>query len=123
MKKILLYMFALVALVTTGCSGTSLITSWTPDESETVIKYKKIMIIGLLGNRFIELRQKTEAIVAKDLTNIGINAISAYETFGPKEFQQLNEKEVVSKMKELGVDAVMFIALLDRIKEKDWIPG
>jgi len=43
--------------------------------------------------------------------------------YGPKEFDQLNEQQAIEKLKSKGVDAVLTIVLLDKTKERYYVPG
>jgi len=55
--------------------------------------------------------------------NRGQWAECACELYGPKEFDQLNEQQAIEKLKSKGVDAVLTIVLLDKTKERYYVPG
>jgi hypothetical protein len=43
--------------------------------------------------------------------------------YGPKSFEALSENEVIQKLDNSGIDAVITIVLLDKEKEKYYAPG
>src|SRR5690606_4934556 len=56
------------------------------------------------------------------LTAKGVKARSAYQVYGPKYFDR-NEKQALRKLRKEGADGVMTIVLLDKTKEKNYVPG
>ncbi len=123
MKKILFVAAAAALALLCSCSSTSLVTSWKAANAPKVGTYQKVMVVGMMGAKDLEMRQKGEAAVVQTLAKSGVAAVSSYELLGPKEFRKMSEQEVVAKLKNDSVDAVMFVVLLDRAKEKDWVPG
>ena len=53
----------------------------------------------------------------------GIEAFSAIESYGPLFLSELQETEAINKIKGQGFDAVLTVVLLDKEKEKHYIPG
>ncbi|HVI47904.1 MAG TPA: hypothetical protein VM802_23755 [Chitinophaga sp.] len=119
MKKKLIALFSLFLF---SCSSTQLVTSWKAPDA-TVRKFNKILVAGLMGAKDRELRENVEAAMVQNLKAKGINAISAYTTYGPKAFEGLTDKEAAKKISADGFDGAFTIALLDRSKERNYTPG
>jgi hypothetical protein len=58
-----------------------------------------------------------------DLQEKGYNAVSSLREYGPKAFDGMDEAAAISKLKSSGVDAVITIVLLDKKKERYYVPG
>ncbi len=81
------------------------------------------MVIGLIQNNDRDLRGKMENHLVADLAEIGYAGISSLNEYGPKSFENSKEVEVLTKLGNSAVDAVITIVLLDKQKEKYYIPG
>lgn len=105
-----------------GCSTSRITHSW---KAETIPakKYNKIMVVGLIQDNDRNLREKMENHLTGDLAERGCMAISSLKEYGPKSFENMKEEEVLNKLKNSGIDAVMTIVLLDREKERYYISG
>jgi len=112
----------LIILLSSGCSSLK-ITSYWKEGNRDIKDYKKIMVIGLIRETDRSLQQNMENHLVKDLQLIGYNAISAFQFYGPKSFDRMEENEAVGKIKNNGIDAVLTIVLLDKKKERKYIPG
>ncbi|TCK85694.1 hypothetical protein [Albibacterium bauzanense] len=120
MKKFILPIIAL--FIFSGCSSTRLVSSWkAPDE--TVKQYNKVLVLGLMDPKNLELRENLEKGLVQGFLTNGMASGSAYIEYGPKAFEKLTEKEAVAKITDNGYDAVLVVALLDRSKDKDYVPG
>jgi hypothetical protein len=80
-------------------------------------------VLGLIRESDRSIREKMEQHLLGDLKERGYNAICACEEFGPKAFENMTEKEAISKLANSGIDAVLTIVLLDKTKEKYYVPG
>ena len=121
MKNILL--IATLLFVAAGCGAGSYITSsWTASNIQPQ-KYKKIMVLGLIGEPDRSLRENMENHLVGDLKALGYDAVCACNEFNPKAFENMNEKEAITKLHDSGIDAVITIVLLDKTKEKYYVPG
>ena len=58
-----------------------------------------------------------------DLKELGYNAVSSVQEYGPKAFDKMDEEAALSKLKNSGVNAVITIVLLDKEKERKYVPG
>ena len=61
--------------------------------------------------------------LTEDLAMLGYEAVSSFATYGPKAFEGMGEKEVMEKLKKENIDAVLTVVLLDKEKERYYIPG
>ncbi len=123
MKRIkFLIVFAIFGLLA-ACNSTKVTSSWvSPDATAVNLSVKKIMVAALLPDKDRELKKSMEKKLVRELNEKGINAVSAYEMYGPKYFPQ-NEKKAISKLQEEGVDGVLTVVLMDKNKEERYNPG
>lgn len=121
MKKIKGIGFALL-LIVAGCSTSKITTSWKA-ENTSPQKYNKILVLGLIREADRTIQEKMENHFVGDLKELGYNAISSMQEYGPKAFDKMDEEATLSKLKNSGVNAVITIVLLDKEKERKYIPG
>ena len=81
------------------------------------------MVVGIIKDSTAALRKDMEVHLANDLKNIGYNAVSALNEFGKGGLANLEQEETYIKLCNKGIDAVITIALLDRKKEKLYVPA
>lgn len=117
------YMFYAVMLVILASCATSKVTNVWKADYATPGAYKKIMVVGMVKNSDHALRNRLENHLVGDLTALGYTAVSAYELYGPKSFEGLKEEEAISKIRSSGADAVITIVLLDKSRERYYVPG
>ncbi len=105
-----------------GCSSSKITHSW---KSDTAINahYNKILVVGLNGDDDMAMRAKMEEHLVGDLKALGYQAIPSLEKFGPKALSFRDEDSVVNELKNSGIDAVITIVLLDKEKERYYVPG
>lgn len=121
--KHLLKIVASSLLLFWSCGPTSRITSsWKAPEVEAK-KYTKIVVLGLIRDADRTIREKMEQHMVGDLKELGYDAVCSCEEYNPKAFEGLNEKEAIAKLRNSGVDAVLTVTLLDKQKEKYYVPG
>jgi hypothetical protein len=117
-----LVLFAAISLLA-ACSSTKVTSSWkSPDVSSQTLSMKKIMVAALLPDRNRDLQKSMERQLVDELKSKGMDAVSAYEVYGPKYFPQ-DEHQAVNKLRETGVDGFLTIVLLDKNKEENYNPG
>jgi hypothetical protein len=108
-------------LLLTACTSTRITHSW---KSEFPAKnYNKILVLAISGETDIATRQQMEDHLAGDLKDRGYNATSSLKEYGPRAFRQLKEEAVVDKLQNSGFDAVITIVLLNKEKERYYVPG
>lgn len=81
------------------------------------------MVIAMNGEKDASLRQKMEQHMVGDLKGLGYNAVSAMDEYGPKAFRQQSESAVIENLNDHEIDAVLTIVLLDKTKERNYIPS
>jgi hypothetical protein len=118
MKKILCASLLLFA----ACSSSKITTSWTAQHVQPK-KYNKVLVVGLIRESDRSIREKMENHFVGDLSSLGYKAVSSLAEYGPKAFDNLSEEEMLRKLGHSGVDAVLTIVLLDKDKERKYIPG
>jgi hypothetical protein len=80
------------------------------------------MVLGLIHEADRNLREDMESHLMNDLKDLGYDALSSYKEYGPKAFEKLGETEALVKLQNSGVDAVVTIVLLDKEKERRYVP-
>ncbi|HJT74902.1 MAG TPA: hypothetical protein VJ720_12800, partial [Chitinophaga sp.] len=123
MKRIGLFIMAIGLLSMAACTSTKLTSSWkTPDAR--LQEEKKIMVIALVPAKERTLRVQMESNLVSELRKEGYNAVSAYATYGPDdELGKGDEKAALRKFRNSDVDQVMTIAMVDKSRERTFVPG
>ncbi|MEP6928186.1 MAG: hypothetical protein ABI834_11140 [Ginsengibacter sp.] len=118
------YIAMLIAISTlAACSSTKVTSSWkSTDVTSISLSTKKIMVAALLPDRNRELQKSMENKLVNELKSKGIQAISAYELYGPK-YLPADEHKAINKLQESGVDGFLTVVLLDKNKEKSYNAG
>ena len=112
----------LVFLCMLGCSSSKITNRWKP-ETIPIKNYNKLMVVGILVGDQNDLREKMENHLVGDLKERGYPAISSLKEYGPDSFVNLKEEDAYNKLEKSGVDAVVTIVLLDKKREKFYVPG
>lgn len=121
MKKIK-WTIIILLLVAVGCTTSKITSSWK--ESSHVAKlYNKVMVLGLIRDADRTIQENMENHLVSDLKDLGYNAVSSMGEYGPKAFDNMTEEEAIGKIKNGGIDAVVTIVLLDKEKERKYVPG
>jgi hypothetical protein len=81
------------------------------------------MVLGMIRESDRSLQEKMENHLVGDLKELGFNAVSSLQEYGPRAFDNMNEETALGKLKNSGIDAVITIVLLDKEKERKYIPG
>ena len=121
-KYTIVYLLLIPLFVLIACADVKLTHSWRA-ESISGNHFNKILVVGLFTNKDRGLREQMEGHLKGDLEEIGMNAVSSIKLFGPTSFVQMNEDSLLTQVQVDGIDAVMTIVLLDRKKEKYYVPG
>jgi hypothetical protein len=106
-----------------GCGTTSYITSSWKASSMPEKKYKKVVVLGLIRDADRTVRERMEQHIVDDLKDLGYSAVCSCDEYNPKAFEGMSEKQAIDKLRNSGVDAVLTITLLDKEKEKYYVPG
>ena len=121
--KQLLKIAAVLLFTIWGCSPSSFITSSWKAENIQPKKYNKIVVLGLIREADRSIREKMEEHVVGDLKDLGYNAVCSCDEYNPKAFEGMNEQQAIAKLRNSGVDAVLTITLLDKMRERYYMPG
>jgi hypothetical protein len=123
MKKFVKAVVFTIGILLVACGPSSRITSsWkAPDIQQKY--FNKILVLGLINEPDRTLREEMEKHLVNDLNNLGYNAVCSCNEFDPKAFEHMSESEAVAKITGTGVDAVLTIVLLDKTKERYYLPG
>lgn len=105
-----------------SCSASKVTNVWKSSDAQP-LAYKKIMVVGLIKESDQALQNRMETHFVGDLTDLGYNAVSAYQLYGPRAFEDLKERDAIDKIKSSGADAVITIVLLDKSRERRYVPG
>ena len=122
MKKVRTAGFLAILLLIDSCSSFTKITSTWTAENISPKQYNKVMVLGIVREADRNVRIQMENHLVSDLRDLGYNAISAYEQYGPKMFQNMTEEQANEKVANDDVDAVLTIVLLDKEKERYYVP-
>jgi hypothetical protein len=120
--KQLKYLILFIPFVLINCT-TSRITSTWKAENIQAKRYNKILVLGLIREADRSIREKMEEHLVGDMRNMGYNAICACDEYGPKAFENMTEKEALNRLTNSGIDAVLTVVLLDKTKERYYIPA
>lgn len=111
-----------VLFVFSSCTSSRITSSWkSPDTQEK--KYKKILVLGLLLDKDRVSKEKMEAHIVGDLNALGYDAVCSCEEYNPKAFENMKEAEALQKLSGGNIDAVLTVVLLDKTKERYYVPG
>jgi hypothetical protein len=120
MKK-LLFALLLPAALILSCSSAKITSSWKSPSVAAAPALKKVLVLALINQRDRSLQEMMEKSLKNNMTELGYNAYSALDLYGPKVFDGMNEKAVVDSIKNFGFDAVITIVLLNKRRERKYI--
>jgi len=119
MKKML---SVLCAAILFSCQTSKITVTWT-DQNVSPKKFNKILVVGILKDNDHELQSKMERHLAGDLNDIGYSAFAASDVFPSGTFIKGDTAKAIQARNSKGFDAVLTIVLLNKEKEKYYIPG
>lgn len=114
-------LFPCMVLLLTACRSSQITHTWKSDIPSR--NYNKILVLAMSGESDMYTRQKMEDHLASDLQDRGYKATSSLREYGPHAFRQMKEEAVIDKLQNSGFDAVITIVLLNKEKERYYIPG
>ncbi len=118
----LLMIIGVTGLLITGCGTSSYITKSWKAPVASARQYNKVLVLGLIGGDDPVLREKIETHIVDDLKTLGYDAICSCQEYEPKAFERMSENDAIAKLSGGGIDAVLTVVLLDKKKEKYYIP-
>jgi hypothetical protein len=119
-KRFLLALITSSFVLLCACTPSHMVCSWNYP-SLNLTHYKKVLVIGLFGDKDADLRQDMELDMAESLNAHGMKTHSAFERFGATSFQEKDARPALSELKDSSYDAVVCLVLVDREKEKKYI--
>jgi hypothetical protein len=121
MKQVIKVFFAAL-FIFSSCTSSRITSSWKSPDLQPK-KYKKILVLGLLKETDRPLRERMEEHIIGDLKNLGYDAVCSCIEYDPKAFNNMKEEEALQKLDAGGIDAVLTVVLLDKTKERYYVPG
>lgn len=105
-----------------ACQPSKITQSWSA-KNMVPKKYKKILVLGVLTDKDYELQVKMENHLADDLRGMGYPAIAANKVFPTGTFVKGDTAKAVRALDGKGFDAILTIVMLDKKKERYYVPG
>jgi len=105
-----------------SCNSTKITSSWKAENSVTKI-YKNVMVWGIIPEKDSSIRRQIENHLVNDLTDKGYHAVSSIDVYKSKAWKKLTVKEIIEEFQSTGVDAVITMVLLDKVKEDKYYPA
>lgn len=118
MKKI---NWLILTIFFAGCSSSRITSSWTSTAAAPK-KYDKVLVLAISGDPDRTYREQMEEQMTNGLKALGYNAVSSVCEYGPKAFDNMKEDEAIKALYNCGIDAVVTIVLLDKVKERYYQP-
>lgn len=119
MKRII---FIPLLVLLASCQPTKITQSWTAKDAAPK-KYKKLLVLAVLPDNENELRIKIENHLADDLRELGYLALASNKIFPAGTFIKGDTARAAAAINDSGFDAVLTIVLLDKKKERYYVPG
>lgn len=121
--KVTYFIFACLWLVVlSSCSSQRIVTTWKSNHVET-LGYKRILVVAILPDKDIALREKTENSFVSTLEQTGYKTGSALKEFGAKGLSNSGQENTYLKLYNSGYDAVLTVALIRKTKQNFHRPG
>jgi hypothetical protein len=122
LMKGLFYMLVILSLFhLPSCKPSSYMECSWNYPSLNLTHFKKVLVVGLLGDKDDALRQDMELDLASTLNAHGMKTYSSFEKFGSISFMEKDALPALADLKDSSYDAVVCIVLLDRKKEHKYV--
>jgi hypothetical protein len=122
MRKLLVISSLLIGILLQNCKSSQVTSTWKAKDLSAK-EYNKIMVVGIIREADRTIREQMEKHLVEDLRLQGLNAFSSYVEYGPKTFENMNEQGVNEKLAAEGIDGVLTIVLLNKEKERYYVPA
>lgn len=106
----------------TSCETLEITNSWRISPLP-VGGMKRILVMGFTREADRTVIVEMERHFQEDLRVRGYEAVSAQQEFGPHAFDKLTESEALNRLQRSGFESVLTIVLLDKEKERHYVPG
>jgi hypothetical protein len=110
--KLLHLLLIIIFFTITSCSTTNLTSVWKDEGFKGPVN--NVFVIGVFKER--DNRRTYENEFVKILSAQGVNAIASYKEFGSGKLP--DKEEVVSKMEELNMEAVLITNIFDKERRR-----
>lgn len=120
--KQLLKLAVLFLFLLPGCSSSRITSSWKANSLQPQ-DFSKIIVLGLIREKDRNLRESMEQHLVTELITLGYDARCSCDEYNPKSFENMTEEQAIAKMRLSGVDAVLTVVLLDKQRERYYVPG
>jgi hypothetical protein len=116
---------AIPVLMFFSCTSVRTTASWiNQDKIQTLKQSESTIFISVLTQN---LRAKSilENDLAKAATSKGLQAIKSIDVFGPVPTRETlpSKDDVLKKIRELGCDAILTVAVVDKQSDARYVPG
>ena len=102
-------------------------SSWNnTNDSKNAPAVKRILVVGLFGEKSRDLRQQTEEQMAANLSKLGYTAFTSFKEYGPKTFVNISEDQVMHIIDSSyagAYDGVIIVSIVDKNSTKSYVPG
>jgi len=122
MKKLIIPAGIALLVLLAACSSTKVTSSWKANDTSQ-LNYRQVLVLGIMPNKDRAIRENMENELAGELKEAGVNAIAASTVFAPNQLNNMNEQRALRWLRNKGYDAVMTIVLLDKNRERNYVPG
>ncbi|WP_439473607.1 hypothetical protein [Algoriphagus formosus] len=120
-KNLSILSLSLLAVMLSCSPSVKILGSWT-GPSTPPEGYSNIFVTALTDN--ILARQTVETDLDNLLLEEGVNAESSFDILPPGfKSSGVDKEEVLRKIRELGSDAILTVAVLDQTNETRYVPG
>lgn len=108
--------------VLASCSSTRIISSWKGNVPANTTD--KVLVFSLIGKNAndIDFQDNFEDEVVVRLKNAGVEAYSAYDTFGPSALKKMDKNELAAKINKGGYTGVLLLSFLNKDQEENYTP-
>lgn len=122
MKKLIIPVSLAMMVLLAACNSTKVTSSWKADDASK-LNYRQVLVLGMMPNKDRSISMDMENELAGEMKAAGVNAVAASTVFSPNQLNNMNEQRALRWLRNKGYDAVMTIVLLDKSKERDYVPG
>lgn len=124
MKRIRIVIAFVLGTMLLACSPSTRITgSWVDPAAKGKVADGKTVFLAFLA-RNIEVRTKMENELAAQAAQRNIKAVKSSDYFSPDFYQKLpTEKELLSRIRNTGANAILTISLINKESETRYVPG
>ena len=116
------FFFATMLSTLLSCGSSRISSSWAIKPSGYA-RFENILVVGIINDKDRRLREQMELELENGLVRLGYTACASLPMYGPRAFEGLDEKGILQVMKNTGADAMLSIVLLDKQKERRYVPG